>query len=127
MACQVIVLGIYRPAVGRQNPPIFDVCTIMRGDETTVFVDGELDLSTAPVLERELAQRRVTAARSVVVDLERVEFVDLSGLRPIVSLAQAKRPAGRVAITAGAWPVQRLLDLSGLADCLCVVSPRGPG
>jgi anti-sigma B factor antagonist len=118
-----LFLGICGPAASRDNPRIFDLCTITRGDEATVFVDGELDLATAPVLERELAQRRVTAARSVVVDLEHVEFVDLSGLRPIVSLARARQPAGRVAITTGSWPVQRLLDLSGLADCLRVVSP----
>ncbi len=62
-------------------------------------------------------------ARTVVLDLERVDFVDMSGLRPIVSLALAERPGVRVAITPGSRPVRRLLDLAGLTGRLDVVSP----
>ncbi len=89
------------PPARRKNHRILDVCTITRGDEATVFFDGELDLFTAPALERELTREELSDARSVIVDLERVDFVDLSGLRPIVSLALAERPGVRVAITTG--------------------------
>lgn len=121
------ILGMDGPLRPGQNARIFDLCTSIRGDETTVFIDGELDLAAARVLEQELAREPVSGARRVVVDLERVDFIDMSGLRPIISLALAERPGACVAITPGSHPVQRLLELSGLTGRLDVVRPGRRG
>jgi anti-anti-sigma factor len=60
----------------------------------------------------------------VLVDLERVAFMDLTGLRPLLSLAIRSRHGQRVAITAGPPPVQRLLELTGLRRHFTVVAPH---
>jgi anti-anti-sigma factor len=101
----------------------FAVVSVSRDDEVIVALRGEVDLATAPLLERELALGAVRDARVVLVDLERVAFMDLTGLRPLVSFAVPSRPGHRVAITAGPPPVQRLLELTGLRRHFTVVAP----
>jgi anti-anti-sigma factor len=61
--------------------PPFDVVSVSRGDEVIVALRGEVDLATAPLLEAELAQSLVLNAQAVLVDLEHVTFMDLTGLR----------------------------------------------
>jgi anti-anti-sigma factor len=105
--------------------PDFDVVSISRDDEVIVALRGEVDLATAPLLERELALGRVRDARAVLVDLERVAFMDLTGLQPLLSFASPERPGHHVSITMGPPAVQRLLDLSGLRRYFNVVDPTG--
>lgn len=103
--------------------PDFDVVSVSRDDEVIVALRGEVDLATAPLLERELALGSVQRARAVLVDLERVAFMDLTGLRPLVRFASPERPGHRVTITAGPPSVQRLLELSGLRRHFNVMAP----
>jgi anti-sigma B factor antagonist len=102
----------------------FDVVSVSHDDEVIVALRGEVDLATAPLLERELALGSVREARAVLVDLERVAFMDLTGLRPLLSFASPARPGHRVAITAGPPSVQRLLDVTGLRRYFHVVAPH---
>jgi anti-anti-sigma factor len=103
--------------------PPFDVVSVSRDDEVIVALRGEVDLATAPRLEAELALGPVQDARMVLVDLERVDFMDLSGLRPLVMLVNPRRPGHRVSITTGPPSLQRLLDLTGLRRHFNVVAP----
>jgi anti-sigma B factor antagonist len=102
----------------------FDVISVSRDDEVIFTLRGEVDLATAPLLERELSLGAVRDARAVLVDLERVAFMDLTGLRPLLSFVLPSRPGQRVTITAGPPPVQRLLELSGLRRHFTVVAPH---
>jgi anti-anti-sigma factor len=102
----------------------FDVVSVSRDDEVIVALRGEVDLATAPLLERELALGAVQDARAVLVDLEQVAFMDLTGLRPLLSFVMPTRPGHRVLITTGPPSVQRLLDLSGLRRHFTVVAPH---
>jgi anti-anti-sigma factor len=103
--------------------PCFDVVSVSREDEVIVALRGEVDLATAPLLEAELGLASVQAARAVLVDLEGVAFMDLSGLRPLLRLAAPARPGHDVSITSGPPSVQRLLDLSGLRRHFNIVAP----
>jgi anti-sigma B factor antagonist len=100
----------------------FDVVSVSRGDDVIVALRGEVDLATAPILEQELALGAVRDARQVLVDLEQVAFMDLTGLRPLLTLVMPGRPGHRVSITACPAPVQRLLELSGLRGHFNVVA-----
>lgn len=104
--------------------PPFDVVSVSRDDEVIVALRGEVDVATAPLLEAELASGPVRDARVVLVDLERVAFIDLTGVRPLVRFATPVRPGHRVWITAGPPSLQRLLDVTGLRRHFNVVAPR---
>lgn len=88
---------------------------------TDVDVVGELDAEAAPELRRVLAAAIVTGGR-IAVDLERVTFIDSSGLRALVDAQRTADEFGvDLAVVAATPAVARLLgltDLDHLADDL---------
>ncbi|MDQ1627310.1 MAG: anti-sigma factor antagonist [Actinomycetota bacterium] len=87
-----------------------------------VRLEGELDVTTAPLLQTVVDQiltgRRDRACTVLVLDMSGVSFADASGISPIL-LARAliSRRGGRVELRHCQRPVLRLLrilDLDGL-------------
>lgn len=78
---------------------------------TWLYVAGELDIATAPELQREL-QEAQRWARLIVIDLRAVTFIDCSGLHVLIA---ARAGRARTMLVAG-HAVKRLLDLAGVAD-----------
>jgi anti-anti-sigma factor len=89
--------------------------------ETIVIVSGEVDLCTAPWLEEEL-RRCQEAAVSIIVDLERVEFMDCAALRVLVNASAQLGPA-RFSVALGSPQVRKLFELTGMTAVLHVI-PR---
>jgi anti-anti-sigma factor len=88
------------------------------GDTTVVGPCGELDLATAPELDRALAEigERGTP---VVVDLRGLTFMDSAGVHALTSGAAAAARHGRsFGVVAGVERVQRVLALTGVLDHL---------
>jgi anti-sigma B factor antagonist len=88
------------------------------GDERIIRLRGELDIESAPDLERVLLRAR-PAQQRVVLDLSGLEFMDSTGLRVLLS-ARAAAEEGRWQIYLRAVPptIRRLFDMTGLADAL---------
>lgn len=85
----------------------------------TLELSGELDISTAPALEHELAEIEHENAPRVLIDLTNLSFMDSSGLAVIVRAMDAARRNGyELCIRRGPPQVQRLLQLTGLCDLL---------
>jgi anti-sigma B factor antagonist len=84
------------------------------GDVSIVEVHGEIDLTTFAEVETALGAAR-DGARSVVLDLRPVEFMDTSGLRLVIQ-EQHRADAGgyRFAVVRGSHIVQRLFEIAGL-------------
>jgi anti-sigma B factor antagonist len=89
-------------------------------DMRTIAVCGELDLATAPALERELQDAQAAGARVIVLDLGGVEFIDSTGLRVIIT---AHRRAGaQLLILNCSKRMQRPFELCGLIERLTFVN-----
>ena len=96
------------------------------GRATVVGVTGELDLASSPALEQQLDQFYASDGEVLVIDLRGLEFMDSTGLSVIVSAHQRLIDAGRrLIITRGPPQVQRLLDLTGVAERLELVDTPG--
>jgi anti-sigma B factor antagonist len=92
------------------------------GQATVVAVTGELDLASSPELEQHLEQFYASDSELLVIDLRGLEFMDSTGLSVIVSAHQKLIDAGRrLIIVRGPQQVQRLLDLTGVAERLELV------
>lgn len=92
-------------------------------DRVVVRLTGELDLASAPILERALTDADVTGAPLVVLDLDGLEFVDSTGLRAILMAHSDSSDKGReFAITPGSPQVQRLLSITSVTDHLRVIA-----
>lgn len=96
--------------------PNFDTEIIRRRDATVLAVVGELDLSTAPWLEAQLALALASSAPRVIVELDRVTFIDAHGLRVLVRHASSPEYGERLQIEQPSFPVQRMFALSGLCS-----------
>jgi len=58
---------------------------VEHGDaETIIFVDGELDPHTAPLLQREVDRLFESGRTAIVLELSRLGFLDSSGLRVVI-------------------------------------------
>jgi anti-sigma B factor antagonist len=63
-------------------------------DHTVLEVAGEVDVYTAPRLRERLIELVEGGARSVIVDLTQVEFLDSTGLGVLVGALKRLRAAG---------------------------------
>lgn len=97
-----------------------------RADAALIVVSGELDIASAPELEQALDQIRPESTTLVIVDLRGLEFMDSTGLSIIVRAHQRLSEHNcELTLIKGPPQVQRLLDLTGLADRLRLVSEPG--
>jgi anti-anti-sigma factor len=80
-----------------------------------VTVGGELDLETAPMLDRALGDIDETQVRRLLIDLRRVTFMDSTGLASIVRAHQFAQSNGQaLVLRRGSRQVQRLFQLTGV-------------
>jgi anti-anti-sigma factor len=92
------------------------------GRSALIVVSGELDLASGPALEDELARVLASRVELVVLDLRELEFMDSTGLSILVKANQRAVDEGRrFGLVRGSPQVQRLLDLTGVAERLTLV------
>jgi anti-sigma B factor antagonist len=95
--------------------------TIQRGIDAQGLVlalAGELDLESAPELERHLADLNRHQGR-LLIDLSGLDFMDSSGLSVIVHAHRLAQTDGhRLALRRGPSQVQRLFELTGVSQRL---------
>jgi anti-sigma B factor antagonist len=105
---------------GVQNQ--FHVEVRREGGAAVVSVSGELDLASGPELETELDRLAGPETKLVVIDLRKLDFMDSTGLSIIVRAHQRMAGEGcEMGLVKGSQQVQRLLDLTGVAERLRLV------
>jgi anti-anti-sigma factor len=78
---------------------------------------GELDISSAPVLEEALGRIEAGQPSLLLVDLRGLEFMDSTGLRTLVSANQrARTQERRLAIVRGPEQVDRIFSVTRLDE-----------
>lgn len=99
---------------------LLEVIEVREDARVRVRLRGDFDLAGAPTVTerlRSLRERRDT----VLVDLDELEFVDMSGLRALLLAAEDAAGEGlRSTVTRGSDAVRRLLSLVGVDEHLPV-------
>ncbi|MBV8217588.1 MAG: STAS domain-containing protein [Solirubrobacterales bacterium] len=86
-----------------------------------LVVSGEIDLATAPAVERELMHAE-KYHDLIAIDLSKVSFLDSTGLHAIMdSNLRLRERGGRLLIVEGPPQISRLFELTGLSDHLDLV------
>ena len=90
---------------------------------------GEADLASAPVLEAALQGICAAAtAKVLLIDLERVTFMDSTGLRALLVAKELCANSGiELRVLPGNAQVQRLLEVAGLTDQFCFGAAASAG
>jgi anti-sigma B factor antagonist len=106
--------GLIRPEPGELR-----LTSERDGDMHVIAVSGELDLANGNELQRELLRVEATDARSIVVDLSGLQFMDSTGIRVLLSAdARSRADSNRLTLLRGPAAVQRVLELTGVVDLL---------
>jgi anti-sigma B factor antagonist len=88
-------------------------------------LEGELDLAAAPILQAEFDRLARRPAGPVIVDLHRLWFMDIAGMRVLLAARrQALEHGRRLSFVRAPIPVQRLFSLSGVDQGLARVEGR---
>jgi anti-sigma B factor antagonist len=85
----------------------------------TLKLSGELDLASAPELDDLMERACQDSAHAITLDLSALSFIDACGLRSILTANKlCEQRAYKLALVAGQPQVQRVFELTGLADVL---------
>ncbi|MBD1382142.1 anti-sigma factor antagonist [Metabacillus arenae] len=89
------------------------------GENTEVFVAGEIDAYTAPKLREELVPLVDGSKPSLVINLKGVSYMDSTGLGVLVGLFKTVRKNdGDMKLTELSPRLERLFSITGLNDII---------
>jgi anti-anti-sigma factor len=103
-----------------------DINIVERGDAVVVVVKGEVDLSAASQFAQSLARAGLSDAPAIVLDLDRVSFMDSAGVHVLLQFSVSERGRGRLAVTRGSPQVRRLLEVTGVRRFVSFVPAPAP-
>jgi anti-sigma B factor antagonist len=87
------------------------------GRVISLALSGELDLGSAPELDRELREIAQTNPERLILDLSGLSFMDSTGLASIVEAQRVAQADGHeLVLRHPTRQVQRLFELTGLTD-----------
>jgi len=76
-------------------------------------------MATAPILAAQLKELRASGFRHLVIDLGRLDFIDSTGLRLLLTEhADAREDGFSIALVGGKPAVQRVFELTKTLDVL---------
>ena len=80
---------------------------------------GSLDMATVPVLRAQIEELREDGFRRLIMDLSKLDFMDSTGLRLLLSVdADAGRDGFSLAFVQGPAAVQRVFEITGTSTVL---------
>jgi anti-sigma B factor antagonist len=111
-------------ATSRQSPSAHDrkaarlsLRTVARAGRVTVFLAGELDLASRPLLDDVLRELATAPTRAIVLDLSAVSFMDSTGLHGILAAKAACAESGcHFLVARASSQVQRLFEVTGVLN-----------
>jgi len=86
-----------------------------RGKVTVLTVEGEVDIATAPKLREKLVELAAGGATRVVVDLEKVEFLDSTGLGVLIGgMKRLRSTDGDLTLVCTQPRILKVFEITGL-------------
>ena len=97
------------------RPGPFRVQTRCEGDALLIQASGELDVATVGPLTEELGAAEAQGTKRIVLDLSRLEFIDVSGVAAVVAAKRsAKLNRHNFELVGATRDVARVVELCGL-------------
>jgi anti-sigma B factor antagonist len=86
-------------------------------DAIVLALSGELDLASAPVLERELREAEASGLSRLVIDLGGLAFMDSTGLQALLRARERANTEGhQLLLRRAPHQVQRVFELTKTVD-----------
>lgn len=91
----------------------------LKGNDLTIALEGRLDTTTAPDLEKELKES-LDGVETLTMDLGDLAYISSAGLRVLLSAHKTMIAKGGMKVTHVNEIVQEVFDVTGFADILTI-------
>ncbi len=109
------------PSGGMVGGPPFSA-NLGRRSPTTVFVHGEVDVATAPIMAARVRHVIDQNPKRLTLDLADMSFMDCSGVSVIASAVREAPGRFEVVLRHPRQSTRTILELTGM-DASCVIEP----
>ena len=89
------------------------------GTTLTVKVEGRLDTTTSPKLEKEL-RGSVNGMTGLVIDFEKLEYISSAGLRVLLAMQKIMNKQGEMRLINVSETVMEVFEITGFSDILTI-------
>ena len=91
----------------------------LNGDVLELKIIGRLDTTTAPALEAEV-KNSLEGLKSIVFDLEGLEYISSAGLRVLLSAQKSMNKQGTMKLVNVNEVVMEVFEITGFVDVLTI-------
>ena len=89
------------------------------GDSLTIAIEGRLDTTTAPQLEKEL-DACLNGISELIFDLEKLVYLSSAGLRVFLATQKRMNKQGSMEIHNANSDIMEIFDITGFVDILTI-------
>ncbi len=89
-------------------------------DELVISLEGRLDTTTAPMLEKELEQC-LDGITVLVFDFAKLEYISSAGLRILLSAQKIMNKRGNMSIRNATDDIMEIFEVTGFIDILNII------
>lgn len=98
---------------------LMEIKELREQQKLTLFLDGRLDLTSAPQLDA-VIKSSLTDVRELVLDFEKLEYISSAGLRVLLAAQKIMKTQGRMTVRNVNDTVRDVFDITGFCDILTV-------
>ena len=89
------------------------------GSTLTIAVQGRLDTTTAPDLEKEI-KSSLEGVTELILDFEKLDYISSAGLRVLLSAQKQMSKQGSMKVTNVSDLVMEVFEVTGFTDILTI-------
>ena len=102
-----------------------DVEAIHENSANVIALRGEIDVYTAPLLRQKIVDLVDQGALNIVIDMEKVDFLDSTGLGVLVEgLKRVKTRGGNLTLVITQDKILKIFDITGLNKAFPIYGTR---
>lgn len=91
----------------------------LKADTLSVAVEGRIDTTTAPELEKEI-KSSLDGVKSLVMDFAKVEYISSAGLRVLLSTQKIMNKQGEMKLINVNSDIMEIFEVTGFSDILTI-------
>ena len=91
----------------------------LNGAELTIALEGRLDTTTAPDLEKDL-KASLDNVESLIFDLVKLDYISSAGLRVLLSAQKVMNKKGSMKVTHVNETIMEVFEVTGFTDFLTI-------
>ena len=88
-------------------------------DATVIELVGRLDTTTAPALDKTIAEE-IGDTKNLVLNIKGLEYISSAGLRVLLSAQKKMQKIGSMKVTNVCEAVMEVFEMTGFADILVI-------